>query len=385
MGSGVASIPICGQLSIKRDMADKGKDKPEAEIRVVEDNPDEVVRLDAPEPKPIEKIGKKGKISAEAIVVQSKEEDERAEKEILFDPEKEWHEGLEEKESTTVPMGWFVLLGLGLVGVVVWAALQSLTADHGDDVEIVSPEGLFTDKPLGKLAEIEAQREAEKHFQDMEAVVGGFLAADTIEGKAKYVRHRERVLPLMKQFYKDHPLVVTEFSRTKEYRITSLDYRPFLALKAEDVEGEHYPILLEDTKEGILVDWESFVCYQPIPPEKYIREKPLEPVSMRIYATPDHFYAYEFADESEYACYKLSFRNSEEWLYGFVKRGGVLDQKFRVTFPESIKKVHQPLILKLRFLEGSRAPRSVLIEELESKLWAFAENPAEVASSEKGE
>lgn len=385
MGSGVASIPICRQLSSKRDMADKGKQKPEDEIRIVEDDPDEVVRLDAPEPKPIEKIEKKGKIAAEAIVAQSTEEDEKVEKESHFDPEKEWHEGMEEKESTKVPMGWFVLLGLGLAGVVVWASLQSLTADRGDDVEIINPEGLFTDKPLGKLAEIEAQRAAEKHFKDMEAAVSGFLAADTIEGKAEFVRHRERVLPLMKKFYKDYPLVVTEFSSTEEYRITSLNYRPFLALKAEDVDGEHYPILLEDTKEGILVDWESFVCFQPIPPETYVEEKPLEPVSMRVYATPDHFYAYEFADESEYACYKLTFRKSEEWLYGFVKRGGVLDQKFRVTFTESKKKVYQPLILRLRFLEGSRAPRSVLIEELESKLWAFAENPAEVASLEKGE
>ncbi len=53
-------MSICGQLPIKRNMADNGKDKREDEITVVKDESDEVIRLDAPEPKPIEKIEKKG-------------------------------------------------------------------------------------------------------------------------------------------------------------------------------------------------------------------------------------------------------------------------------------------------------------------------------------
>lgn len=380
MGSEVASIPICGQLSFRKSMADKGKRTRDDEIRVIEETPEEVVRLDAPKRGPVEK---KGKIAVEAMVTQSSDKEE---KERHFDPEKEWIDELQEKESATVPMGWFVVLGVGLIGVVIWAAFQILSSGTKDDsVEITNPEGLLTNKPLEKISEIEAQRVAEEHFKNMEMVVSSFLSADSIEGKAKYVRHRERVLPLMKEFYQDHPLKVAEFKRTVEYRILALEYRPFLALKIKDKEGEFHPILVEDTSEGILVDWESFVCFQPVSPDSYIEERPLEPVSMRVYATPDHFHAYEFSDESEFACYQLKFRNSKEILYGFVKRGGVLDQKFRTVFSEVREKGLQPLILKLRFLEGSRAPRSVLIEEMESRLWAFAENPAAVASAEEGE
>ncbi len=364
-------------------MADKGKEKRDDKIRVIEESPDEIVRLDAPKRSPVEK---KGMIATEAMVAQISEEDEKVEKERHFDPEKEWIDELEQKEASAVPMGWFVLLGVGLIGVVIWAAFQAWSSgSKNDPVEITGSQGLFTDKPLGKIAEIEARKAAEKHFDEMEAVVSAFLSADSVEGKAKYVRHRERVLPLMQQFYRDRPLEVAEFKSTKEYRITSLEYRPFLALKIEDEEGEFHPILVEDTKEGILVDWESFVCYQPVLPESYLEERPTESVRLRVYATPDHFYAYEFASESEFACYQLSFRNSKELLYGFVKKGGVLDQKFRTVFPEGREKKRQPLILKMRFLEGSKAPRSVLIEEMESKLWAFAKDPAKVASSEKGE
>ena len=98
---------------------------------------------------------------------------------------------------------------------------------------------------------------------------------------------------------------------------------------------------------------------------------------------PDFFYTYEFSNENDYTCYKLTFRNSEVGLNGYVKRGSELEKKFQSIYPMPKKGQMKSLILKVRFLKDGRAKTSVLIEDLVSTMWAFPSDPEEVASSEE--
>jgi len=222
--------------------------------------------------------------------------------------------------------------------------------------------------------------DAELHFIEIERVLKGFMEAETIEERAKYVRHPERVLPLMRDFYSRNEFQSRVYRGIRAYQNVPLDGLPFIAIEVKDSVGNFHPLLIEDGEEGVLIDWESHECFQPVSIEDYVRDRPTDPVSLRVYVSDDYFHSYEFQDKTEYASYRLKFRESDAVLNGYVKRGTELDQKFRKLYPESHKGQWRPLILKVRFLEGGEARNSVLIEELQSQVWAYLRNPAEVAS-----
>jgi len=365
-----------------RSMADESIEKREDEIRIIEEPVEEVVRLDVSKIDPLEK---KGKIASDVLTSRGEGAPQDSAEKGVFDPETDWLEDEEETGKLAVPVGWFVLLGAGLLGILVWVIFQTRSnRDDTGDLE-AGLQGIGESGSTGTKAAARGVKlaEAEKHFAEMERVITNFLAAKTVEEKVKFVRHPERILPLMKGYYERHQLEPLTFKETSEYHIASLEQRPFMALKVEVEEGEGVAVLVEDLPDGMLVDWESYVCYEPITPEKYVEEKPTKPYSFRVYAQKDYFHAYEFSDESKFECYRLTFRDSETILYGYVQRGEVTDQKFREIFPDGQVKMKIPMILKVRFLEGGKATRSVLIEDLESKLWAFANNPDEVTPSDE--
>lgn len=359
-------------------MAEDSSDQKEEQIRVIEELEEVVVRLDVAKMSPLEK---KGKMAANVVNVSPGELQELAAGDQVLDPESRWVEERAGAGSDQVPMGWFVLLVAALLGVLVWVFFQSKSPAVDEVVPVPLAEG-------GKEVEVEEELEdevpsreelleAEQHFEAMEKLVADFLAAGTVEEKAKFVRHPERVLPLMKRHYQSHELERLTFLKTLEYHIATLDQRPFIALNVSIEEGENMPLLVEDLPGGMLIDWESFVCYQPAEVSEFLQERPTDPVSFRVYAQKDNFYAYEFADESEYQCYRLTFRGSDVSLYGYVKRGTEVDQKFLKSFPKGGSMAAAPLILKVRFLEGGKGDRSVLVDDVDSRLWAYAQNPDE--------
>lgn len=355
------------------DSKDQEPDQQDDELRVVDDT-EGVVRLDAAEIKPLEK---RGKVAVQPLASalagedsggnsdQKDQEGREKETRILEEPG-------ENDDDTVVPMGWFYLLGVGLVAVMVWMGVQIFLGEE-DEAGFVTPSGEEKESPV--LSELESRREAEAHFRAMEELLTNFLAADTIEERLKYVRHPDRIKPLMEDFYQKNELRSYEFETVRSYQSVSLSLRSFIALDVMTAGKSSVPILVEDGEEGMQVDWESFVCYNPMTPEEMIEERPTEPVTLRVYATVDNFFAYDFSEESEWICFRLEFRRSDGFLYGYVKRGTIVEQKFRDVFGKQEFQLRKPLILKVSFPEGGKGKKSVLIEDLKSGLWAFAKNP----------
>ena len=366
-------------------MDDQEKKKGEDNVRIVDDGLKEVIRLDSPKRV---KLEKKGEVAAEKIEAKHRNEIEVVpEEEVrVFDPEEGWKEEGETGEVKVVPMGWFYLLGAGLLGVFCWVCVQNVSSSTAAEDRIpvfgASSEN-GEGELLGKAAEAQATQDAEAHFVNTERVVAGFLKAATIDERLKFVRHPARVKPFMESYYARNDFKPIFFKQISTYQIFPLENRPFLALTVKDMDGEAYPILLEDGDDGVLVDWESFVCFQPVELADYIDARSTAPTVLRAYVTPDYYHSGDFESRDEYASYRLSFRGSELRLNGYVKRGAELDQRFRKLFSDGPTQMVKPLIVTVRFLEGGKSPRSVLIEDLNSTLWSFATDPAEVASSEK--
>jgi len=374
-----------GNFPAQQAMTDQEKSDGANSVRVIEDEVEEVIRLDAPKERV--KVAKTGGIAGANFELPRGVVEEDVKEEVKpFDPEAAWLDISTDVQKRAVPMGWFYLLGAVFVGVLVWVGFQS--SGLGEPLERQGLAGAADgsqdrDKPLGKEAEALAKDEAAEHYERTEEVLRGFLGGGTLEEKAKYVRHPERVIPLMKSFYSWNEVESISYDQIEAYQIYSMENLPFMVLEVADKAGRSYPVLLEDGRDGILVDWESFVCYQPMSVDEYASKRPTEVMTFRARVFRDFYYTYEFSNEEEFACYKLIFRDSDVVLHGYVKRGTELDKKFEKIYGDSGTGKMQSLILKMRFLEGGKAKNSVLIEDMVSTLWAYPADPAKVASSEE--
>ncbi len=228
------------------------------------------------------------------------------------------------------------------------------------------------------LDKIEDEKEVKRTLEAMTSAAKGYLGAGTAGEKLAYVRHPERVKPLMERHYRRHGLEAEEFLRFERMTPLGLRSQPFVYGKCELADGGSHKLLLEQMEDGTFkVDWESDVCYLPVGWTDFIRERPVEPVEMRVYVQRDNFFAYEFRDESRFDCYSLTTRDYEGSLFGYVEKGSKVAKEIRRNLSKATEDggTRLPCMLKLRFLEGGNAKNAVVIESLVMPRWTFAESP----------
>ncbi|MCH2298762.1 MAG: hypothetical protein MK441_12790, partial [SAR324 cluster bacterium] len=203
----------------------------------------------------------------------------------------------------------------------------------------------------------------------LERMVADYLAAPTVEEKSKYVRHPERVLPLMREFYQRRELAIVRFQSIEALRPAEVENYPFFGIDVK-VEGKSgvQLLLVEECADGeLLFDWESEVNYQPMAISDYLEKKPTEPMDFRVYARLDTFYSYEFTNQERYQPLKLTFRDEDEFLFGYVEKGSVEARGLTALLEE--EKAEYPLLLRLRFLPETKSRRSVLVEKVLATSW----------------
>lgn len=299
------------------------------------------------------------------------------------DHEEKWIREAAAAKARAVPIGWFILLILIFGGVLLWSAVQMwLSGEHpktgGADSDLLTEnQDALGSQFLNPQSEAEQKKEAEERYLIMEHTLRDYMAADTLEKKSKYVRHPERVRPLMEDYYSRNEMITRDFEGVSEYHIVSLENHPFIALRAELAGEKGIAVLLEEEKEAFKIDWESEVSYQPMSPETFREKRPDGAATFRFYVRPDHFYAYEFQDEQKWRCYKLTLRDSEEHFFGYVERGSLIDEEMeKATRNEKSAATRKsPLILKVSYPPAGRSDRLLKIEEIISIRWAYATNP----------
>jgi len=287
--------------------------------------------------------------------------------EIVLDLEQAWSE-----RNKTPPVGWFVLTGLVICGLVAWVILSLFKAQ---------PEIKAAHEVKQVILE-NSQKETiqvQQVLQKMEDCARNYLAADSLESLLPYVRHPERVKPLMEAYYQTHPIKPEEFERFNRIRSMGLAGLSFVYTDTLLTNGKSHKILLEELEDGsFVVDWESDVCYQPMKWEEYIKNRPPEAVDMRVKITIDNFYAYEFKNESDLQCFKIKTRDSNEYLFGYLKKGTEVANDIQRIVIKSYQfgsKQDIPMILRLRFPKDSHSKRCVWIDAMLAPRWTYAKPP----------
>ncbi|MCP5536337.1 MAG: hypothetical protein H7A51_08910 [Akkermansiaceae bacterium] len=270
------------------------------------------------------------------------------------------------------PLGWFVLAGMLICGLAMWAAVTVFKAEPERKVTEAEKKELVIDK-------IKETKEVRQTLNAMRSCVSGYLTATSIDEKLAFVRHPERVRPLMEHYYQTHPMKAESFRQFERIRSMGLETLSFVYGQVELKNGKKYKLLLEQLEDGTFkVDWESDVCYLPVPWDEYLSGEVKKPMVMRVFIKRDTFFAYEFRDEAMYDCYQLTARDSDDHLFGFVKKGSetAMDiNRFIGRVKEHGGNDREPIMLEIRFPDDTRSKKCVVIDRMVAPRWTYVKSP----------
>lgn len=161
-----------------------------------------------------------------------------------------------------------------------------------------------------------------------------------------------------------------KFVRMSLFEPASLATRPFWVVRAEVQDGDPQSLLVEQDRDGgVRVDWETHVCRQPMPWDRFVAELPDgEALEFRLWAVPDALYSHEFSDAGRWRCYRLTAKGSEEHLFGYVLAGSEAAAQLD-TVARSSPGAKATVMLRVRRPQGSVSPRGVVVEKLVAPRW----------------
>ena len=150
-----------------------------------------------------------------------------------------------------------------------------------------------------------------------------FLACQTAEELAPLIRDQERVMPLIRKFYQENPYQAVgalEINATGRAHVTQ-KFTSFLVI-LKDYSSR--PIAVEFTDDGPRVDWESWVGHCETPWETLIEERTNTPTLVRVQAEQTFYYNFNFRDDSQWACFRLSRTPDETAIFGYLPKDSPL-------------------------------------------------------------
>ena len=198
----------------------------------------------------------------------------------------------------------------------------------------------------------------------------GFLAAETVPAKARFVAEPRRVMPLMEHYYQTHPREDREFRDLVDRRYHVAGGRKFLMghVVFED-ETRDFWVFEKNEKGEVKLQWEALTAYSEKDWESFIDSRDMEGGTFRVLleVVEDPYFNYDFAEPELYTCLLLRVPQSERYLYGYLDRSSEVHDSFvAVRFMSEL--IAMPVIAKLRFPDGAHGEQ-VHIDDIENFSW----------------
>lgn len=211
----------------------------------------------------------------------------------------------------------------------------------------------------------------------IDAATRKFFNTTSIGELALLVRQPERVRPLMESYYDGKTIPPNRFLRTKVLQPITLDKRAdFWMEVVELADHETRNLVVEILASGEpKIDWETLVCHQPMKWDTFAIERPAGiPLDFRVYVQQDSFFSHEFADSHRWNCFRLTTLNGDETLFGYVAADSDIARSM-----ENLLKANRgrktAAILRLVIPEGYQSRRGVVIQKLLSPRWLYVDPP----------
>jgi hypothetical protein len=181
----------------------------------------------------------------------------------------------------------------------------------------------------------------------------------------------------MRGYYGDQPVYLGRLRSIRMLQPLTLGYRGnFWVASVVMGDDEDRNLILEIAESGEpLVDWETFVCYQPMKWDDFARQRPTgKSLDFRVYAQADNFFSHEFANSDEWECFRLTARESDESLFGYARAGSAEAAEMR-ALTASGRDGSVSAILRLSIPDGLGSRRGVMIEKVLNTRWIYIDPP----------
>lgn len=259
--------------------------------------------------------------------------------------------------------GWFAAILLVCGGAAAWS-VRHLAANR-EAVQVIRAEASELD-----AVERHKDEQARQLLGRIERRLEGYLGAADPAGMLAHVRQRERVEPLMKDWYGRHPFRAEPLRAIRVMQPVTLGRGAFWVVRVDTAGGQRSLLLEQDGSDELWVDWETDVCYQPMDWDEFVTKRPEGLHDFRVTATLDSFHAHEFSDAKVYQCLRLTAKGGAEHLFAYVRRGCADEERLAEAFADS-NGAPVSLVLKLGFLPGSKAARSVSVVSVVAVRWCL--------------
>jgi hypothetical protein len=241
--------------------------------------------------------------------------------------------------------------------------------------QIIIP-GVEAEKEEFDSAEILGENfEMNREIKRLTEVVEGFLKAPDLATMLGYVRDRKRVEPLVRGYYALHDYAPSPYRELAPFGNLKFQ-KSFLSIDVEMEDFSSRPIAVEKTKEGYLVDWESWVGYCEMPWAELRRVKPTKPVLMRVRVSSVSYYNFNFSDDRKWESYHLTDVSDEYSVYGYVEKYSELAGQLAPAKEEGRSGA---MIVRLRFPEEAMSDNQVFIEDIVTVGWVLPLTPVDPA------
>lgn len=273
-------------------------------------------------------------------------------------------------EVRKFPWGWVAVVACLFGGAILWSLVTLNRAEERQQM-----------MTTGALSILEKKKQMDMDatylIGALERVARNFLDSRSVEEMKNFVRHPERVGLLMEVYYEAEAPVPVRVVRMHSLQPLTIDMRATFWLVSIELEGGLQTQMLVEavSEKEVRVDWETFVCYQPMPWDEFAQNRPGGYTGdFRVYVEKDHYYSHEFADSDKFDSYRLTALNAQEPLYGYVKRN--TDEARRIAdLLAGMEDAAIPMILRLNLPKGLSSPRGVVVLEQVSPRWLLAEDP----------
>ena len=229
------------------------------------------------------------------------------------------------------------------------------------------------------LSDWKKNQSANQQIEDMTKTIQSFFSATRIEELQLLIRQPERVYPLVIQYYQNHPLTAKKISSNiPSYRplLNSESDKNFWVATCESAQHEPFKVVLEISPSGkCQVDWETIVHLQPMDWNDFVEKRPnSSSVDFRLSIQEDDYFTAEFPESEMWRCYKLTARDSDHILYGYVRAGSQLAREMSDRTAADQGK-YSSVILRLKIPPNINSKRGVLIEKMVSPYWVYIDPP----------
>lgn len=250
----------------------------------------------------------------------------------------------------------FTLIGattavLGLLAVVVF-----LLADRGKP----PPPHDYTVRDLPTM---ESSLKVELDVFRASQVVQQFLRADGYLSKLRYLKDRDLVAPLVKEYYQRHDAgAITDAIATQSMEGANLFSLSF-EIPSREATWFFNAVQAGDSYE---IDWFTSTIYQTDNLQRFVEARSTAPTTIHVMLTRGDYYNYQWSDKEASVCFSLTFPGFISPLYGYAPRQSDLGIDLQLM---TVLEPSHAAVLEVRYPEAAPDARQVEILHLVSKDW----------------